>query len=83
MKPFRLSLPTLLGAAFLVVPGSLFSQSTPLPEVPKGNITVNFWGIATQPWQVMIDEFQKKYPNIKIKWTKYSTVTSSAAWPAP
>ncbi len=34
---------------------------------------MNFWGIATQPWQVMIDEFQKKYPNIKIKWTKYST----------
>ena len=73
MKPFRLSLPTLLGAAFLVVPGSLFSRSTPSPEVPKGNITLNFWGIATQPWQVMIDEFQKKYPNIKIKWTKYST----------
>jgi hypothetical protein len=44
------------------------------PPVPSGNITVSFWGIATQPWQVMIDDFQKTYPNIKVKWTKYSTV---------
>src|ERR1700758_5654539 len=43
------------------------------PPVPSGNVTVSFWGIATQPWQVMIDDFQKTYPNIKIKWTKYST----------
>ena len=31
------------------------------------------WGIATQPWQLMIDDFQKTYPNLKVKWTKYST----------
>ena len=35
------------------------------PPVPSGNVTVSFWGIATQPWQVMIDDFQKTYPNIK------------------
>jgi raffinose/stachyose/melibiose transport system substrate-binding protein len=36
-------------------------------------VTVSLWGIATQPWQVMIDDFQKTYPNLKVKWTKYST----------
>ena len=36
-------------------------------------MTFSFWGIATQPWQVMIDDFQKTYPNLKVKWTKYST----------
>jgi len=72
MNPIRFSLLALLTAASFVVPGVLYSQSA-LPEAPKGNVTVNFWGIATQPWQVMIDAFQKKYPNIKIKWTKYST----------
>src|SRR5215831_19803194 len=43
------------------------------PPVPSGNVTFSFWGIATQPWQVMIDDFQKTYPNLKVKWTKYST----------
>jgi ABC-type glycerol-3-phosphate transport system substrate-binding protein len=41
--------------------------------VPSGNVTFSFWGIASQPWQVMIDDFQKTYPNLKVKWTKYST----------
>jgi len=72
MKILRLRLLAFLCTTLLPVPGNLYSQSAP-PEVPKGNVTVNFWGIATQPWQVMIDAFQKKYPNIKIKWTKYST----------
>ena len=67
---------TLLTAAASV---SLACSITPAsaqdnkPPVPSGNVTVSFWGIATQPWQVMIDDFQKTYPNIKIKWTKYST----------
>src|SRR5882724_10961431 len=72
MKILRLRLLAFLFTTLLPAPGNLYSQSAP-PEFPKGNVTVNFWGIATQPWQVMIDAFQKKYPNIKIKWTKYST----------
>jgi raffinose/stachyose/melibiose transport system substrate-binding protein len=43
------------------------------PPVPSGNVTFSFWGIASQPWQIMIDDFEKTYPNLKIKWTKYST----------
>jgi raffinose/stachyose/melibiose transport system substrate-binding protein len=60
--------------ACLFFPLSLSAQSSASsPPVPKGNVTVTLWGIATQPWQIMIDDFQKTYPNIKIKWTKYST----------
>jgi raffinose/stachyose/melibiose transport system substrate-binding protein len=72
LSRFRASL--LLAAVSLLLPTRLFAQNTAAsPPVPTGNITVNFWGIATQPWPVMIDAFQKAYPNIKIKWTKYST----------
>jgi raffinose/stachyose/melibiose transport system substrate-binding protein len=43
------------------------------PPVPSGNVTFSFWGIATTPWGVMIDDYQKAYPNLKVNWTKYST----------
>ena len=59
------------GMAWSVSTGT--AQDSAKPPVPSGNITFTLWGIATQPWQVMIDDFQKTYPNLKIKWTKYST----------
>jgi raffinose/stachyose/melibiose transport system substrate-binding protein len=49
------------------------AQDSAKPPVPSGNVTFTLWGIATQPWQIMIDDFQKTYPNLKVKWTKYST----------
>jgi raffinose/stachyose/melibiose transport system substrate-binding protein len=49
------------------------AQESAKPPVPTGNVTFSLWGIATQPWQLMIDDFQKTYPNLKVKWTKYST----------
>jgi raffinose/stachyose/melibiose transport system substrate-binding protein len=49
------------------------AQNAAKPPVPSGNVTFSFWGIASQPWQIMIDDFEKTYPNLKIKWTKYST----------
>jgi raffinose/stachyose/melibiose transport system substrate-binding protein len=72
-SPIRQTL--LTAVAFTGLACSIVSVSAQdaKPPVPSGNITVSFWGIATQPWQVMIDDFQKTYPNIKIKWTKYST----------
>jgi ABC-type glycerol-3-phosphate transport system substrate-binding protein len=74
MNPFRSAPLSLLALSLFGSAPSLYSQSSAASlEVPKGNVTVNFWGIATQPWQVIIDDFQKTYPNIKIKWTKYST----------
>src|SRR6201987_4527743 len=66
----------LLSAAFTGLACSVSiasAQNTATPPVPSGNVTVSLWGIATQPWPVMIDDFQKTYPNIKVKWTKYST----------
>src|SRR5499427_1836784 len=48
------------------------AQDAAKPPVPSGNVTFSFWGIASSPWQVMIDDFQKTYPNLKVKWTKYS-----------
>jgi raffinose/stachyose/melibiose transport system substrate-binding protein len=59
------------GMACSVAAGT--AQEAAKPPVPSGNITFTLWGIATQPWQVMIDDFQKTYPNLKVKWTKYST----------
>jgi raffinose/stachyose/melibiose transport system substrate-binding protein len=66
-----LSAAAFTGFACSVSPAS--AQDAAKPPVPSGNVTVSLWGIATQPWQIMIDDFQKTYPNIKIKWTKYST----------
>jgi ABC-type glycerol-3-phosphate transport system substrate-binding protein len=57
--------------ACLVPHGS--AQEPTKPPVPTGNITFSFWAIASQPWQTMIDDFEKTYPNIKVKWTKYSS----------
>jgi raffinose/stachyose/melibiose transport system substrate-binding protein len=62
---------TFASMAWSVSTGS--AQDSAKPPVPAGNITISLWGIATQPWQVMIDDFQKTYPNLKVKWTKYST----------
>jgi ABC-type glycerol-3-phosphate transport system substrate-binding protein len=63
-------------APCIALAGSVSSgtaQEAGKPPVPSGNVTFSFWGIASQPWQVMIDDFQKTYPNLKVKWTKYST----------
>src|SRR5580693_7536474 len=73
IRSLRLLIPiaTLAGVVWSVSPG--LTQDATKPPVPSGNITISLWGIATQPWQIMIDDFQKTYPNLKIKWTKYST----------
>ena len=68
---FLLPAVTFVGIASSVTTG--IAQNAAKPPVPSGNVTFSFWGIATQPWQVMIDDFQKTYPNLKVKWTKYST----------
>ena len=72
-SPIRQTLLTAAALTGLACPIVSASAQDAKPPVPSGNVTVSFWGIATQPWQVMIDDFQKTYPNIKIKWTKYST----------
>jgi raffinose/stachyose/melibiose transport system substrate-binding protein len=71
IKPLLLGA-TLLGAQLLASMSSA-QAAAGSPEVPTGNVTISLWGIATQPWQIMIDDFQKTYPNLKVKWTKYST----------
>ena len=75
------SLRSLISAALIAAAACFVSSGTAQDSVknsvqgpvPSGNITFTFWGIASQPWQVMIDDFQKTYPNLKVKWTKYST----------
>jgi raffinose/stachyose/melibiose transport system substrate-binding protein len=62
----------MLAAMAWAAPAGMAQDSVKGP-VPSGNVTFSFWGIASQPWQVMIDDFQKTYPNLKVKWTKYST----------
>ena len=39
--------------------------------VPSGPVTIEFYGIASGGWQPVIDDFQKAYPNITVKWTKF------------
>jgi raffinose/stachyose/melibiose transport system substrate-binding protein len=68
---FLLSAATFASIACFGSPG--IAQNAAKPPVPSGNVTISLWGIASQPWQVMIDDFQKTYPNLKVKWTKYST----------
>jgi ABC-type glycerol-3-phosphate transport system substrate-binding protein len=65
---FLSSAAVLAGIAWSVPAGT--AQEAAKPPVPSGNITFSLWGIATQPWQIMIDDFQKTYPNLKVKWTK-------------
>jgi raffinose/stachyose/melibiose transport system substrate-binding protein len=60
-----------LSTLFLAI-CSTNAQEAAKPPVPSGNVTFSFWGIASTPWQVMIDDFQKTYPNLRVKWTKYS-----------
>ena len=55
------------------VPAGTAQDSAKRRRCSSGNVTITLWGIATQPWQIMIDDFQKTYPNLKVKWTKYST----------
>jgi raffinose/stachyose/melibiose transport system substrate-binding protein len=75
MKPrlLRYLLPIATLASVVCSASIGFTQEAPKPPVPSGNVTFTLWGIASQPWQVMIDDFQKTYPNLKVKWTKYST----------
>jgi len=68
---FLFSAAMLASMAWSVPAGT--AQEAAKPPVPSGNVTFTLWGIATQPWQIMIDDFQKTYPNLKVKWTKYST----------
>src|SRR5258708_39931907 len=69
----RFLLPVVIFAGIASSVSTGIAQNTAKPPVPSGNVTFSFWGIASQPWQVMIDDFQKTYPNLKVKWTKYST----------
>src|ERR1700756_5371379 len=49
------------------------AQESAKPPVPSDNVAFSLWCIAPQPWQIMLDDFQKTDPNLKVKWTKYST----------
>ncbi|MBW0000591.1 MAG: extracellular solute-binding protein [Verrucomicrobia bacterium] len=75
MKPgfLRSLFPAAMLAAVTWAASAGMAQNSVQGPVPSGNVIFSFWGIASQPWQVMIDDFQKTYPNLKVKWTKYST----------
>jgi raffinose/stachyose/melibiose transport system substrate-binding protein len=77
MNPIKNLFRLLLAATFFVGPAAvtraLGQAPEGLPKPPEGKVTVKFWAIATQGWKDVIAEFSKAYPNIDIKWTKYST----------
>ena len=70
---FRLLVAAMLFAAPAITTSALGQAPEGLPKPPEGKVTVKFWAIATQGWKDVIAEFSKAYPNIDIKWTKYST----------
>ena len=70
---FRLLVAAMLFAAPGITSSALGQATEGLPKPPEGKVTVKFWAIATQGWKDVIAEFSKAYPNIDIKWTKYST----------
>ena len=70
---FRLLVAAMLFAAPGITSSALGQAPEGLPKPPEGKVTVKFWAIATQGWKDVIAEFSKAYPNIDIKWTKYST----------
>jgi raffinose/stachyose/melibiose transport system substrate-binding protein len=70
---FRLLVAATLFATPTMLTSVLAQAPEGLPKPPEGKVTVKFWGIATQPWKEIIAEFNKVYPNIEIKWTRYST----------
>jgi raffinose/stachyose/melibiose transport system substrate-binding protein len=69
----RLLVTAMLFAAPGITTIALGQAPEGLPKPPEGKVTVKFWAIATQGWKDVIAEFSKAYPNIDIKWTKYST----------
>ena len=76
MNPVKRLFRLLLAATLFAGPAMMISalaQAPELPKPPEGKVTVKFWAIATQGWKEVIAEFAKAYPNIDIKWTKYST----------
>jgi raffinose/stachyose/melibiose transport system substrate-binding protein len=77
MNPIKSLLPLILAATLFGGPSSIPNANAQapegLPKPPEGKVTVKFWAIATQGWKKVIAEFAKVYPNIDIKWTKYST----------
>lgn len=76
MNPMKRLFRLLVAATLFAGPAvmSAFGQAPEgLPKPPEGKVTVKFWAIATQGWKDVIAEFSKAYPNIEIKWTKYST----------
>jgi raffinose/stachyose/melibiose transport system substrate-binding protein len=56
------------GLAALVVAGP-----APAQKVPTGKVTVELFGLVTNGFDPVIEAFQKDYPNITVKWTKFGT----------
>jgi raffinose/stachyose/melibiose transport system substrate-binding protein len=71
--PYLRFLPAATFASIVCFASTGMAQNSAKPPVPSGNVTFSLWTIASQPFQIMIDDFQKTYPNLKVKWTKYST----------
>jgi raffinose/stachyose/melibiose transport system substrate-binding protein len=58
----------MLGVAAILAAGPAASQ-----QAPAKPVTVELFALATNLWQGVIDEFQKEYPGITVKWTKFGT----------
>lgn len=60
-------------AAASAATGTSLAQSAVAQTVPKDKVTVELFGLATNGYDTVIEAFQKEYPNITVKWTKFGT----------
>ncbi|MEJ1156738.1 ABC transporter substrate-binding protein [Prosthecomicrobium sp. N25] len=65
-RSFTLALAGALAAGVPVLPASA-------QTVPSGKVTVELFGLVTNGFDPVIEAFQKDYPNITVKWTKFGT----------
>lgn len=60
-------------AAASVAAGPSMAQTAMAQTVPKDKVTVELFGLVTNGYDPVIEAFQKEYPNITVKWTKFGT----------
>lgn len=61
-----------LGLLGLAAAGGL-ARPALAQTAPSGPVTVELFGLATNGWDGVIEGFQKEYPNVTIRWTRFGT----------
>ena len=69
----RLTRRTLVAGMLLATTAPVWAQQIPADLVPTKPVTLEFFGLASHNWPLVIEKFQAAYPNITVKFTKFGT----------